>query len=473
MHKDHAPNTPPPFRPIISSIGTYNYHLAKFLCKLLKPYIPLDYCAMDTFTFVQELNELHSYGKFLISFDVESLFTNIPLDESISIAIDYITKNDKNSTFNKEERRKLFTLATAQSHFLFNGEFFDQIDGVAMGSPLAPVLANLFMGHHEKLWLQQYTGPNVLFYRRYVDDTFCLFETKDDALLFFDYLNTRHSNIKFTMETEIDKKLPFLDILIDNNDPTGPITSVYHKKTYTGMLTNFFSFCPWSYKTGLVRTLVDRTFRINNRNNGLHQDLKNLIHTLRRNCFPLALLNKIIDSYRNKVSSVIASEAVQTVPNNIVHYYKLPYIGSFSKVAQNKIRLLAKRFCNNLDIKLVFTSFKISKLFNVKDSCPDGLRSRVVYKFSCAGCNACYIGETRRHFSTRVREHLSSDRNSHIYKHLHSSQSCLNVCSGDCFSILDSASTPFQLKIKEAIHIEWEKPSLNKQLQHLNVTLNI
>ena len=71
--------------------------------------------------------------------------------------------------------------------------------------------------------------------------------------------------------------------------------------------------------------------------------------------------------------------------------------------------------CYDLDIKLVFSSFKICNLFGVKDPVPDGLRSRLVYKFVCAGCNACYVGETCRHFYTRVREHLVSDRASHIF----------------------------------------------------------
>ena len=71
----------------------------------------------------------------------------------------------------------------------------------------------------------------------------------------------------------------------------------------------------------------------------------------------------------------------------------------------------------------------------------------------CACCNACYIGETGRHFSTRVREHLSSDKSSHIFKHLLSSERCCQSCSTDCFEILDSAHTKFQLKLKEAMHI--------------------
>ena len=67
-----------------------------------------------------------------------------------------------------------------------------KIDGVAICSQLAPVLANLFMGHHEKNWLQQYDGPAIYFYRRYVDDTFCLFNNEKDSLEFFHYINDKH-----------------------------------------------------------------------------------------------------------------------------------------------------------------------------------------------------------------------------------------------------------------------------------------
>lgn len=87
MHKSRGPTSMPPFRPIVSSIGTYNYNLAKFLCTILEPYIPSDYIASDTFSFVREINQLSMTGKFMVSFDVESLFTNIPLDECIDLAV--------------------------------------------------------------------------------------------------------------------------------------------------------------------------------------------------------------------------------------------------------------------------------------------------------------------------------------------------------------------------------------------------
>ena len=83
-------------------------------------------------------------------------------------------------------------------------------------------------------------------------------------------------------------------------------------------------------------------------------------------------------------------------------YFKLPYVGSFTREAQIRIRKLVQRYCTNIEIKLAFSSFKVGSMFSVKDPVPLDLRSRVVYKFLCAECNACYIRETSRHLSTRV-----------------------------------------------------------------------
>ena len=96
----------------------------------------------------------------------------------------------------------------------------------------------------------------------------------------------------------------------------------------------------------------------------------------------------------------------------------------------------------------------------------------VKHKFASAGFNACYVGETTQHFSTHVREHLVSDRASHIFKNLENSEHCRALCSVDCFHTLDHAPTRFQLKIKEAFHIQREQPSLNQQLPHVNPNLS-
>ena len=99
----------------------------------------------------------------MFSFDIESLFPTIPLEECIDLAVKYISGGNPDLKLSNTELKSLFSVATAQTHFLFKGSFYDQIDGVAMGSPLAPVLSNLFMGHHEKLWLENFQDSEILF----------------------------------------------------------------------------------------------------------------------------------------------------------------------------------------------------------------------------------------------------------------------------------------------------------------------
>ena len=274
----------PPLRPIVSSVNIFNYQLAKYLCNLLQPHLPSTYSSFDTFSFVEELKTVNFSNKLMVSFDVVSLFlfTNIPLKESIDLAVSYIAEGNPNLKLSKADLGKLFSFATSQTNFLFNGKLYDQVDGVAMGSPLAPVLANPFLGHHENIWLNKYQGPSLHFYRRYVDDTFCIFNNEQDALVFFDFLNSQHPNIKFTMEKESNKMLAFLDVCISNKDPCNLLMSVYRKNTLTGLLTNFYSFTSYSYKIGLIRTLVDRTYKINNTLAKFNDDVKKISIYLKR-----------------------------------------------------------------------------------------------------------------------------------------------------------------------------------------------
>ena len=228
----------------------------------------------------------------MVSYDVCSLFTNIPLSETIDIAVKLILENKKDLKFSENELTKLFPFATAQIHFYFDGKIFDQVDGVAMGSPLGPALANLFMGYYEQKWLEPDHGRLVKFYRRYVDDIFCLFENEHQAQTFLDFLNIQHPNLNFTIEKEYMKQLPFLDVLNTRSDRL--ITSVYKKSTFTGLLQNYNSFVPFTYKKGLIKTLTDRTFRLNNTWVGFHLDLEKLKVILQKNEYPPKLIDKSV-----------------------------------------------------------------------------------------------------------------------------------------------------------------------------------
>ena len=136
------------FRPIVSSIGTYNYKLEKFLGEQLNPIIPSQHSATDSFSICKETQELSAFNKFTISYDVCNLFTNIPLKEMIKLAVNLIFEKRPQIRIKRIQLTKLFEFVTSGTHFLFNGNYYGQMNGVAMGSPLGPVLANLFMGYH-------------------------------------------------------------------------------------------------------------------------------------------------------------------------------------------------------------------------------------------------------------------------------------------------------------------------------------
>ena len=122
--------------------------------------------------------------KFLVSYEVTSLFTNIPLQETIDIAINLIFNHNPNLSITQKELKKRFLFPTSQTHFIFNSQFYNQIDGIAMSSPLVPVLANIFMGFYESKWLNEYNLDKPKFYLRHVDDILAAFDKEQDSLNF-------------------------------------------------------------------------------------------------------------------------------------------------------------------------------------------------------------------------------------------------------------------------------------------------
>ena len=457
----------------MSSIGTFNYQLASFLGDFVKDITPSEYSSKDTFTFIKDLKQNNIKNKFMVSFDVCSLFTNIPLQETIDLAVNLIFEKNNNLKITKKELTELFLFATAKTNFIFNDVIYDQVDGIAMGSPLAPILANLFMGYNETNWLSQYQGNKPSFYRRYVDDVFATFENEDDAELFFEYLNQRHPNIKFTKEFNNNGKLPFLDILISNSEDIN--TSVYHKDTYSGLLTNFKSFVPYIYKSRLLHTLIDRTYKINSSWVGFDLDIKKLTTYLLRNLFPKKVIERALKQYLDqKLDSNKQKKNCETNKDKNVRYFSLPYIGNLSNDVKTKIEKLVKRFCkDSIDIKIIFNTKKISSYFSSKDLVPKQFVSNVVYKFVCRECNSCYVGRTHKYFDDRRKKHLETDKNSAILKHLKNNSNCKAKNDKTSFSIIDFAKTNYELALKEAMHIKWIKPNLNAQKWHEIIRLLI
>ena len=202
-----------PLRPVVSMIGTPEYEFAKFLDNYIKPNIPKDFMLTSTSEFVDKLKLCSIQGnETMVSFDVSSLFTNVPLMETIDIVIDHVYSKDAIITppFKKQFFRRMLVLCS-RGMFIYNNDWYEQVDGVAIGSPLAPSLANMFLAHIEcRLLSNKRHIPSNFpkLYLRYVDDTFCLFECPDHYKQFLDILNSLHPNLIFTVEVATST-LPF------------------------------------------------------------------------------------------------------------------------------------------------------------------------------------------------------------------------------------------------------------------------
>ena len=130
--------------------------------------------------------------------------------------------------------RKLLNFAVRDVPFRFLSDQYVQVDGVAMGSPLAPILADLFMTKMEQK-LNRFSTNRPKIWLRYVDDVFCIFEINIDKIHeFLGRINKWHPNLRFTVEFEQNKRLPFLDVLV-MREQDQHITTLYRKPTHTDL----------------------------------------------------------------------------------------------------------------------------------------------------------------------------------------------------------------------------------------------
>jgi hypothetical protein len=387
--KVHKTNVP--LRPIVSQIDSPSYHLAKHVAKIMRP------LAGDTTSYVKDsrhfVNILSNIrlepDDIMVSFDVESLFTNVPVKECLEVIRNKLSKNNI-----PEGYMVLLRNCLEGAYLLYRGQYYLQIDGVAMGSPVAPIMANIWMEHIETLI--DYHLHDVKIWRRYVDDVFCILRGgQPEVEQFLRHLNALHSKIKFTYELQANNTLPFLDVKVMAQADGTLKHTVYRKPTHTDKYLNASSHHHpkhlRSVETSLVnraRALCDPEF--------LDEELSHVDKILRRNGYRGNVRGKLPKQrYRVKRSDVARQPAY------------LPYI----KGVTDKIGCILRKF----SINTVFTPFtKMSQQIGTpKDVIP--YQSPGVYKVECS-CGSSYIGQTKRTIAERVKEHIAAVKNRQVEK---------------------------------------------------------
>ena len=458
------------FRPIFSACNTPSFKLAKFLVPILSPLTRNQYTVDNSSEFARKLKEFSNAGSyFMTSFDIENLFTNVPLTETIDICLSKLFPNQDSLVIGLSRKlfKSLLELSVLNSFFMFNNRFYKQIQGLGMGLPLGPTFANIFMCHHEQNWLGNCPDDfKPVLYNRYVDDTFVLFKDPSHAPLFHNYINSMHPNIRFTVDRECQNHLPFLDCNVNRKTNCFDI-SVYRKNTFSGLGLSFFSFCSFNFKVNSIKTLLARAYSICSTYQNFHEELVFLRNFFKNNGYPIILFENCINKFLDKKYSDSNSDDSSPLEKQ---YISLPYFGSQSNKLKQELSSLLQKFFPNKSFHIILVNpFKIGNFFRYKETLPSSLRSCVIYNYCCPQCGSEYVGSTARTLGCRISEHkgvsyrtgarLSQPSHSAVRAH---SEQCDVRIRDEHFKILDTfPSSNMVLRILESLHIFHKQPKLN------------
>lgn len=284
-------------------------------------------------------------------------------------------------------------------------------------------------------------------------------------------INSLHPNLKFTIETEQEGKLPFLDLCLLH---TGSClqSTWYTKPTDTGLIMNYHASAPRKYKRSVVQGFVHRIYRACSEWKLFDESMARAKQTLERNQYPPEFYDPIISATISKlVSPEEPTPKESSPPSNSTEQDSLPQLRLQyrGRVTDNVVRRLHR--CSSIQISTVITLRKLkTALPSLKPSIPKPLQSRLVYEIVCPGCNSSYVGQTVRHLKARHAEH----RNPATPVGSHFIQCIEQRPTMDDVKVLNRTSRGLvYLLTLEALYINERKPILNTKDEYRSRTLTL
>ena len=434
-------------RPIIASTGSITYQVARHVADILSPLVGKNgYALKNSAEMVKDLGE-HTLGDtdVLVSFDVTALFTRVPVNKSLDIIRDLLVSDaDLTSRTNMSAQQvtSLLSVCLKTTYFLYDGDIYSQVEGAAMGSPVSPIVANLFMEWFETRALQTFKY-SITFWKRYVDDTIvALCDSLVDDLTA--HINAQDPAIQFTREEESNYTLPMLDALT-TRDQSGKLSfSVYRKPTHTDQYLQFDSNQPLHHKLGVIRTLHHRCMTLCTDEQAKLQELDHLKKVLSVSGYTKS---SWVTATRPRPPTVPTDPSLSRKKGHIT----LPYVGHVSDAIARCIR--------KTGVSVHFKPYNTIRrhLVHPKDKIPTLDQAGLVYHIQCGDCPASYVGETERNLRKRISEHHRSS--SPVGHHLDYNR---HELADSAVSVLHREPDWFKRGVAEAIHVEEQNPTLNR-----------
>jgi len=473
LPKIHKNEKDPPLRPIISMSGTVTHDVAQYINGLIRPYLNSDKIVKSSTEVLAQIRELNiSQDDHLVSLDVESLFTNVPVNDTIEYIMEavYNHPNLASPEISAPTLKTLLLICTTETPFEFCGETYVQVDGVSMGSPLGPTFADFYMAELENKLLNQTKITNPWFYRRYVDDIIAIFHNKSHVNWFKARLR-RNSVLNFTHEEMTNNKFSFLDIELRLCNNLHFSTSVYVKPTDKGIYANYSSHIPLSYKKSVIKTLIHRALRYSTTWDLFDSEITRLKQVFCNNNYPQYLVDRLLKNMLDKFQTKPTNDTPSN--NNSINIYvkldNLHFMQKDEKLLRNILSEHLEPVCKEENVKLIsyYKPVKLSSVFSTRPKISELQKANVVYKFACEedSCQASYIGYTTNTLDKRSSQHRYSP--SSIFKHYS------NSLFKKQFSIIYNYSDLRELKIAEALCIKQNNPYINVKYNEMACYLNL
>ncbi|XP_036348048.1 uncharacterized protein LOC118757445 [Rhagoletis pomonella] len=285
LPKIHKPGVP--LRPIVSSIMVPCY----------KSLISGKYNVKNAFNLKDKLTNVHVCDEdVLVSFDVISLFTNIPTTLASRIIMNKWDLIQQKTSIPKKKFLEIIDFCLKDTnYFMFSNKLYAQTFGMLMGNPISPTIADIIMDNlldNTITELKEKSNIDIKFVTKYVDDIFAIIK-RNDANIILDTLNKYHNKLKFTMEIEKDSKIPFLDVCI-YREKQNLLLDWYSKPTSSGRLINYFSSQPRKYKINTAKNLIHKVLTISHTQ--FHDaNIEKITNILKNNNYPVKLIHELIN----------------------------------------------------------------------------------------------------------------------------------------------------------------------------------
>ena len=499
------------FNPPLSSClrcSSISLLLERILTQLL-PFVPAHLSSTeDCMTALRNLENLPEEC-IVASLDVVSLYSNIPIQESIDAAIELLEEHEESVdmfALSLSEIREMLMFVLESNFFEFDGAIYRQQQGLAMGNHLAPPLAIIFMSKFESRALSEYPLKPLL-YRRYIDDCILVWIFGIAAFLaFVDYLNSRHPRIQFTAEythTTNSHTISYLDLSISVSG--GKLDwELFVKSSHSGVHLSYLSALPMETKIAVANNQISRAVNNATTEAGRQRGIEKITTLLLENHYPRRIIQSAIQhSDTARTTARIREQPHQQTPHRkgkrqYTSLVKVPYVND--QLAR-RVRQVVRSF--DRDVRVVFTSGRSLKDMLVSSSfskpqcprtvqrqrekrgrgrpaecraCDGGLKRNVcmsqdvVYSMKCTICQEEYVGETERTTRKRTEEHYRQAKNAtlgepwgdHYRQKQHTFPSSPQFSPFSHLQVLASKQRSYvDRRIMEALFMRKRKPAVN------------